>query len=118
MTPKLREFLLHTHNDLRNRLAGGQVEGYESAVRMASMSWDNEFEYLSALNLLQCYMAHDKCRRTPNYPYVGQNLAYLKWSHYDFELEEVLLFLIEYWFEEKKYMTMNDIKTMPRRPDK
>ncbi|XP_061392084.1 antigen 5 like allergen Cul n 1-like [Musca vetustissima] len=116
MTPKLRNFILNVHNRYRNNLAGGKVKGFGTAKRMASMKWNKEFEFLSGLNLLQCEMKHDKCRPTPDHRYVGQNLAFLHWSNFNLTTEMVVEFLIDYWFQEKRYMTMNDIVKFPIRP--
>lgn len=117
MTPKMRNFILEIHNSYRNKLAGGNVKGFNPAKRMASMKWNMEFEYLSMLNLLQCQMKHDKCRPTPRYRYVGQNLAYLYWENLNLTTEWIVKFLITHWFEENKYMTMNDIFNLTKRPE-
>uniref|UniRef100_A0A1I8PPD0 SCP domain-containing protein n=1 Tax=Stomoxys calcitrans TaxID=35570 RepID=A0A1I8PPD0_STOCA len=114
MTPELRNFLMDLHNERRNILAGGNQKGYLPAVRMATMSWNYEFEYLSALNLLQCDLKHDKCRRTPTHPYVGQNLASLTWNTKELSIEEILTLLVDYWYKEHQYITMDHIKYFPR----
>ncbi|XP_075156420.1 venom allergen-1-like [Haematobia irritans] len=117
MTPELRNYLLDLHNERRNIIAGGMEKGFDPAVRMATMSWNYEFEYLSKLNLLQCVTKHDKCRRTPDYPYVGQNLASVRWTNYNFTLDYVLEMLVDYWYRENQYITKYDVKYMKKRTD-
>lgn len=66
--------ILNVHNKLRNSLATGKVPGFNSAVRMGTMTWDDELAAMADLNIRRCTYGRD-CHNTPNYPFSGQNLA-------------------------------------------
>uniref|UniRef100_A0A146LMH0 Venom allergen 5.01 n=2 Tax=Lygus hesperus TaxID=30085 RepID=A0A146LMH0_LYGHE len=75
MTPKMKEDLLKMHNEFRNKLAGGGLEGWPTAADMLELSWDDDLAKSAQRWASQYPPTHDKCRRTPHFKSVGQNLA-------------------------------------------
>jgi Cysteine-rich secretory protein family len=58
------QLLVDGHNKYRNMIALGKVSGFQSAKRMAKVTWNNELAKLAELNTKQCDMKHDDCRNT------------------------------------------------------
>jgi len=79
MTPSLKGFILHLHNDYRNSIANGSVSPFATASRMATVQWDNELEIVASYNANRCTFAHDTCRKTDKFPWAGQNIC-LIWT--------------------------------------
>lgn len=48
----------------RNQQALGKTPNYEPAVRMATVTWDQNMADLASLNARACTFQHDKCRNT------------------------------------------------------
>ncbi|KAF6199817.1 hypothetical protein GE061_006115 [Apolygus lucorum] len=74
-TPNGRKDILHLHNKYRNEIAGGLKKGWPEAANMREMSWDAVSESVALRWAQQCKEGHDSCRRTTEFPYVGQNYA-------------------------------------------
>ncbi|XP_058123268.1 antigen 5 like allergen Cul n 1-like, partial [Anopheles coustani] len=68
------------HNRLRSKLATGKLEGFDSAVRMPALVWDDELARQAGHNARSCVYAHDACRNTKRFRFVGQNLAFANTS--------------------------------------
>uniref|UniRef100_A0A0K8SY96 SCP domain-containing protein n=1 Tax=Lygus hesperus TaxID=30085 RepID=A0A0K8SY96_LYGHE len=98
MTPKMKEDLLKMHNEFRNKLAGGGLEGWPTAADMLELSWDDDLAKSALRWASQCPDVHDKCRRTPHFKSVGQNLAW-EMSSIPFEKMDVS---IARWTNEAK----------------
>lgn len=132
LTSYERGVILDTHNDLRNNIANGSVPGFPGAVSMQKLVrhyfkigfwqikfskirlqiWDSELASLAALNVKQCTMAHDPCRNTPGYKYVGQNLVYRSKTGGSGNFEELSKYItagINMWYKELQYSISSDI---------
>uniref|UniRef100_A0A1Q3FSA1 Venom allergen-1 n=2 Tax=Culex tarsalis TaxID=7177 RepID=A0A1Q3FSA1_CULTA len=98
---QIRAFIIHLHNEARNRLANGSLEGFEPALRMTSVVWNDELAKLAELNVKSCKFKHDECRNTEEYRQAGQNLAF---GYYplDDNIFDVLEKLTTLWFNEFK----------------
>ncbi|CAG9807637.1 unnamed protein product [Chironomus riparius] len=97
-----KNLIVIVHNQLRNKLAGGMLQGFQSATNMSLVAWDSELAQLAELNVRQCEMKHDHCRSTDNYPYTGQNLAETTiYSIYP-NINTIIVYNINAWFDEYK----------------
>ncbi|XP_041781124.1 antigen 5 like allergen Cul n 1-like [Anopheles merus] len=72
---QLRAYILHLHNEVRDRLARGEEAGFAAASRMPTVTWDDELANLAEINVRSCRFEHDECRSTYQYLHAGQNLA-------------------------------------------
>lgn len=97
--PQIRAFIIHLHNEARNRLANGSLPGFESASRMPSVVWNEELAQLAELNTKSCKFEHDECRNTELYRQAGQNLAF---GYYPLgeDIFDILEKLTALWFNE------------------
>lgn len=71
-----QEVITDAHNRLRNKLASGLMkdEGFEQASNMRYVSYNRELAFTAQCWANVCQMINDKCRITPNFRLVGQNL--------------------------------------------
>lgn len=67
ITPEIADAIVAVHNKWRNQQALGQTPNYEPAVRMATMTYDDELAQLAELNVRTCEFEHDSCTNTGNY---------------------------------------------------
>lgn len=51
MTPEIKAAIVDVHNKWRNQQANGKTPHYEGAVRMATMTWDDELSKLAEMNV-------------------------------------------------------------------
>lgn len=72
---------LDTLNHYRNQQALGKTPHYvnSSAVRMATVKWDQSMADLASLNARACTFEHDKCRNTGRQFYL---MCYLDFSDF------------------------------------
>lgn len=112
ITDDYKKILVDTHNEKRNLIAGGGDAKLSPACRMATMEWDDELANLAALNVMQCKMAHDKCRNTDAFKYSGQNLA---WFGFTGPVDHAakLKQSVENWFSEVKDTKQSYIDSYP-----
>ncbi|XP_030386692.1 venom allergen 3-like [Scaptodrosophila lebanonensis] len=115
MTLGLRRLILRAHNTRRNQLAGGNLRGFPSALRMATMLWDEELARLADLNVRQCTMEHDDCHNTPRFRASGQNLAYIAYpgrrrARSDAQLSAQCIAM---WWNEHRGATIAQINRYP-----
>ncbi|TMW44096.1 hypothetical protein DOY81_010824, partial [Sarcophaga bullata] len=112
ITDDLKKILVDTHNEKRNFIAGGGDAKLSPACRMATMEWDDELANLAALNVMQCQMAHDRCRNTDAFKYSGQNLA---WFGFTGPVDHAakLKQSVENWFSEVKDTKQSYIDSYP-----
>lgn len=66
ITPEIAAAIVSVHNKWRNQQALGQTPNYEPAVRMATMTYDDELAELAELNVRKCEFEHDSCSNTGN----------------------------------------------------
>ncbi|XP_061388378.1 antigen 5 like allergen Cul n 1-like [Musca vetustissima] len=104
--------IVRAHNEKRNLVAGGGVNGLEPACRMATMEWDDELARLAGYNARRCQMFHDQCRNTETFKYAGQNLA---WTTYQGRPSPEGLFedTFDMWYDEVKNVKMSHINLFP-----
>ncbi|EDW86490.2 uncharacterized protein Dwil_GK14730 [Drosophila willistoni] len=110
-----RNQILLGHNVRRNQIAGGNLNGYRSARRMATMRWDNELAQLALLNVRQCEMRHDACRNTDTFRASGQNLAIYGYSGARSRrtIAQLINISLEMWWNEYRDANMNIINRYP-----
>lgn len=115
MNLELRDFIVAAHNARRNRLALGQLPGYQSARRMAFVRWNADLASRAELNVKQCIRKRDTCHGTARFPNSGQNIAYFA---YDPALTDrtdqyLLRQAITNWWLEYKNANMGIINSFP-----
>ncbi|XP_058445546.1 antigen 5 like allergen Cul n 1-like isoform X2 [Malaya genurostris] len=98
---QIEAFIIHLHNEARNRLANGSLEGFEAAFRMPTVMWNDELATLAELNVKSCQFKHDECRNTDLYRQAGQNLA-LGYYPIDENIFDIIQKLTSLWFNEYK----------------
>jgi len=110
-----RERILTYFNEMRNAVAGGKLETFPVAARMAHMKWSNELEYLAGLNVKTCRNQYDKCRSTVEYPYAGQAIAISKYSGDEaaFSDDEIIKEKVEEWLDENQNTIIDYINAYP-----
>ncbi|CAG9841215.1 unnamed protein product [Diabrotica balteata] len=71
-----RRLVLDVHNKLRNKVATGkETRGPQpKASNMKALSYSKELEYIAQCHTNSCKWGHDKCRKTLQWGWVGQNL--------------------------------------------
>lgn len=116
MSARRRQFLLDMHNLVRNRIAGGNLSGYESASNMPVLRWDAELEAMAVLHAKRCQLVHDDCRNTPRFKISGQNIGYL-WIGRKFKSHSrrIKSFVIN-WFREHNDANQSFIDSYHRHP--
>lgn len=77
-TDEQREKILHIHNSMRNRVAGGLETQYgdlngKKFSDVQILSWNYESEFIASCNAQTCLLKHDACRTLENKTYCGQN---------------------------------------------
>ncbi|RZB40195.1 CAP domain containing protein [Asbolus verrucosus] len=74
---RFRRDILKQHNDLRDYLASGQEahKHWPEAANMEALNYDLELEYVARCYAGYFMVGRDKCRRTKNFFYSGQNIA-------------------------------------------
>ncbi|XP_020799798.1 venom allergen 3-like [Drosophila serrata] len=109
------KLILALFNELRNKVAGGEIEGLPKAVRMAKMSWCEELAYLALLNVKNCQSLPDKCRSTERFAYAGQNNAIFSYSGAESEYTdaEIMKEQIENWFAERSNASPDILANFP-----
>ncbi|XP_017100640.2 uncharacterized protein [Drosophila bipectinata] len=109
ITEKLRNFLLKTLNELRNKVAKGGFSGLTPAARMASVRWDPDLAYLAEFNVRKCYMTHDDCRSTKKFPNAGQAVAYRGFKGKVPDLEDIIKDCFGMWMKQNLHAHMADV---------
>ncbi|XP_067635721.1 uncharacterized protein [Eurosta solidaginis] len=115
MTKEIIMIILDEHNKGRNALAGGEVEGFESALRMATMQWDEELHQLATFNVIKCECMTDGCRNTRPFKTVGQNSGYFGYTgkKSGFKDEDIIRNHTQSYFREHTLATMDDFRKYP-----
>ncbi|KAH8392641.1 hypothetical protein KR200_004429 [Drosophila serrata] len=109
------KLILTLFNEIRNKVAGGQIEGLPMAIRMAKMSWCEELSHLALLNVKTCESLPDKCRSTERFAYAGQNNAIFSYSGAESEYTdaEIIKEQIENWFAERSNASPDILSNFP-----
>uniref|UniRef100_A0A4Q8K5L9 U19-Liphistoxin-Lth1a_1 n=2 Tax=Liphistius TaxID=62150 RepID=A0A4Q8K5L9_9ARAC len=103
--------ILQLHNSMRKKVALGQeTRGAQpKASDMKQLSWDDSLAEVAKKHAEQCKFEHDckDCRRTDNYPYVGQNI-FVEFSSGD--LNKNWNKVVKAWYDEVEYFSNNGVK--------
>lgn len=112
LTPYISD-ILHSHNEKRNRVAGGEIPNHSPAKRIGTVQWDDELAYVAGLNVKTCEYEHDECRNTDAFSWSGQNLAKNWWYGMSGDIKTLLLEQIDMWFDEHNDSDMSVINAIP-----
>ncbi|CAG9841212.1 unnamed protein product [Diabrotica balteata] len=104
LTDADRRFVLDVHNKLRNKVASGQeTSGNQpSASNMKAVSYSKELETIAQCHTNNCVFAHDQCRRTAPYSWVGQNIGSRSYSGSTGDYKTASNLTIYSWYSEVK----------------
>lgn len=114
---RYKTFIVNFHNQKRNQVAGGNLPGFKSAVRMATIQWDNDLAYLAGLNVKKCKYGIDQCINTNQYQYSGQNVGKSSWYGYKRTDLDLIENQLNGWFNNYILATMSDIDKVPSTSD-
>jgi len=108
-----KQFILMKFNDLRNEVAGGNLEQFPSAARMAKMQWDGELADLAARNVMACQCKYDKCRSTKLFKYAGQSVATFVYTGLASSIPDVDIIneRIDYWFSKQTFVSVEQLES-------
>ncbi|VDD80209.1 unnamed protein product [Mesocestoides corti] len=86
--------LLNLHNKYRRLVSDGQIREQPSSSKIHDLKWSTELEASAQRHADTCRFAHDSAdaRRTPQWDWVGQNIAY----------SSSIAKNVEMWFDEYK----------------
>uniref|UniRef100_A0A4Y0BGA3 Venom allergen-1 n=1 Tax=Anopheles funestus TaxID=62324 RepID=A0A4Y0BGA3_ANOFN len=105
--------ILHEHNKLRSLLASGQLVPFAAASRMPQLVWDIELANQAAHNVRSCIFNHDECRNTEQFRFVGQNIAYYRYTGARKSLKDMLVKEIHLWWSEHNVTTQQQLDEYP-----
>lgn len=108
-TDEHKKIILDEHNKLRNKIAGGGQNGFNTASRMSTLKWNDEFEFLASANVQRCVYGHDKCRNIDGIKFAGQNIYSSSASDKFPDVKETLKETIQNWYSEVANATQSDI---------
>ncbi|CAO1409379.1 unnamed protein product [Diamesa hyperborea] len=113
LTLEEKKNIVDLHNKKRNSFAHGDIPGFQPAVRMATLRWDDTLAKLAELNVKQCKMEHDSCHNTPKFIHSGQNLGFVWYSGTpDPKPNATIASTVNFWFDEYKYANQGMLDTM------
>ncbi|XP_055390108.1 antigen 5 like allergen Cul n 1-like [Condylostylus longicornis] len=117
MNQRRINLILDLHNIARNKIAMGEVPGFEPAENMPVLKWDNELQFLAGLNAKRCRFEHDMCRNTDKFEISGQNVG-ISWQKPAFHSNSKRIKLIVgLWFNEHKDANQSFIDAYEDRTD-
>lgn len=121
ITSARRNMILNELNEYRDRIARGDLVGFNPATRMATLQWDPELASFAELNVKRCALVNDHCRNSDQFRNVAQVVAEGGWQgspndgkdssdpvEYHTE-DEVIKATLEQMFAEYKECSMRDI---------
>ncbi|XP_052899152.1 antigen 5 like allergen Cul n 1-like [Anopheles moucheti] len=100
LSSALRTFIMDEHNLNRSNIALGRIPPYPRAVKMPTLTWDEELAQLADANARSCNYGHDRCRATDKFPYAGQNIAITQFFGYRFTEKDLIHKFISSWWGE------------------
>lgn len=108
-TQAQKDAVLQQHNAYRNAVASGKWDNvtFPTATKMGEMLWDNTLQYLAEQHAKYGHFAHDKCRKTTQYPYSGQNLYMYRSSPKNNDISKLLALATTTWFETEVRLAAN-----------
>ncbi|XP_017087809.2 antigen 5 like allergen Cul n 1 isoform X1 [Drosophila bipectinata] len=80
ITTARRIMILNELNEYRDRIARGDLMGFSSATRMATLQWDPELASFAELNVKRCALVNDHCRNSEQFRNVAQVVAEGGWQ--------------------------------------
>lgn len=104
--------ILEYHNGKRNLIAGGLIANFLPAVRMATMQWDSDLEYMASLIVKTCEFSTNCCVNTNEYRLTGQNVAQTDWYGYQPTLSSVIESQMDMWFDSYENINMSNINNV------
>lgn len=108
-TDEHKKIILDTHNKLRNNIAGGGQNGFNTASRMSTMRWNDEFEFLASVNVRRCIYGHDQCRNIDGIQFAGQNLYSFGTTGSLPDTNQIVSDAVNFWYSEVANATQADI---------
>ncbi|CAH1113370.1 unnamed protein product [Psylliodes chrysocephalus] len=111
LTEEDKQLILDVHNELRNKVATGQetIGNQPPASNMNALSYNEEIATFAQCHSNECQFKHDKCRRTAEWEWVGQNLE-KKFSS-DGNVRVAINASIHNWYREVKSFSSSWINT-------
>ncbi|XP_035906239.1 venom allergen 5-like [Anopheles stephensi] len=114
ITPALQTLILSEHNTRRSKLALGQLDLFLPAIRMPTISWDEELAKQAGNNARSCKIGRDGCRNTAVYAWAGQNVALSQFYGVTKTTEELLRESIDAWWSERYVTTQAQLNSYPQ----
>ncbi|EAA11192.2 AGAP006418-PA [Anopheles gambiae str. PEST] len=112
-SPEEQTLILSEHNKRRSQLAQGELKPFQPAVRMPTLTWDEELAKQAGNNARSCTYQHDSCRNTPVFAWAGQNLALSQSSGMNKTVSEVISSSIASWWSEHNVTREEQLNTYP-----
>uniref|UniRef100_A0A182PV17 Venom allergen-1 n=1 Tax=Anopheles epiroticus TaxID=199890 RepID=A0A182PV17_9DIPT len=109
----IQSLILSEHNSRRSQLALGQLQSFEPATRMATVTWDTELANQAGNNARNCTYQHDSCRNTAVYAWAGQNLALTQFYGTTYTVAQLVTSGINSWWSEFNVTTQAQLKSYP-----
>ena len=109
VSPSAQQALLRKHNDLRRRLAHGQVSRQPAAANMRKLRWSNELASIAQRWADQCNFGHDSSRDRLDRSNVGQN-AWSRGSTMMQSCDNIVLGGVDSWFSENSMFNSRNIQ--------
>jgi hypothetical protein len=109
LTAEHKKIILEEHNKLRNNIAGGGQNGFNTASRMSTLKWNDEFEYLASVNVRRCLYQHDQCHNINGIKFAGQNLYTMGTSGNLPDVKSMVASAIKNWYSEVVNATQANI---------
>lgn len=103
----LKTYIVELHNEYREKLASGQ-EKFPAAANIIALAYDDNLQHTAQCWTIQCVMGHDKCRRTEQFEFVGQNFFWS--SDTNCGTEEMLKVALKGWYDEVTSATESCLK--------
>ena len=112
-SPEEQTLILSEHNKRRSQLAQGELKPFQPAVRMPTLTWDEELAKQAGNNARSCTYQHDSCRNTPVFAWAGQNLALSQSSGMNKTVSEVISSSIASWWSEHNVTREEQLNAYP-----
>ncbi|XP_017836503.1 antigen 5 like allergen Cul n 1 isoform X2 [Drosophila busckii] len=80
ITTARRNMILNELNEYRDRIARGDLLGFNPATHMATLQWDPELASFAELNVKRCALVNDHCRNSAQFRNVAQVVAEGGWQ--------------------------------------
>ncbi|CAD7091192.1 unnamed protein product [Hermetia illucens] len=105
-----KNVFVNEHNRVRNIIATGNLVGYYPAMRMATVTWDNELARLAEMLVKTCISSYDECRNTDRFSAVGQNIASTTIIG-SYSVAKLIEDTVDKWFKEHSIINRSYVST-------